>query len=56
MKKGMIKVSVFYPNVEGKTFDMDYYINKHLSLVSESFGDALKGFAIEKGLGGGTPS
>jgi hypothetical protein len=22
---GMIKVSILYPNEEGKTFDMDYY-------------------------------
>jgi uncharacterized protein (TIGR02118 family) len=55
MKKGMIKVSVCYPNSEGKTFDIDYYRNKHLPLVSELLGDALKGLAAEKGLGGGAP-
>jgi hypothetical protein len=25
----MIKVSVFYPNTGGATFDMDYYLTKH---------------------------
>ena len=24
-KKGMVKVTILYPNAEGKTFDMDYY-------------------------------
>ena len=33
MKKGMIKVSVLYPNGEGKNFDMDYYCNQHVQLV-----------------------
>lgn len=55
MNKGMIKVSVFYPNAEGKKFDMDYYCNTHLPLVGELIGDALKGATIEKGLGGATP-
>jgi len=53
MIKGMIKVSVFYPNVEGKTFDMNYYQNKHLHLVTESLGDSLNCFAVDEGLGRG---
>ena len=55
MKKGMIKVSVLYPNGEGKTFDMDYYCNKHVPMVADLLGDAVKGATIEKGLGGGVP-
>ena len=55
MKAGMIKLSVLYPNGEGKTFDMDYYLNKHIPLVSRVLGTSLKGATVEKGLGGGSP-
>jgi uncharacterized protein (TIGR02118 family) len=51
MKKGMIKVSVFYPSGEDKTFDMDYYCNKHVPMVAGLLGDAVKGATVEKGLG-----
>ena len=51
----MIKVSVFYPNEEGKKFDMDYYRNSHIPMVQEKLGDACKGAAIDQGLGGGEP-
>ncbi len=51
----MIKVTVFYPNGDGKTFDIDYYCNKHIPMVQETLGDAIKGVAVEKGLAGGTP-
>lgn len=52
MKKGMIKLSVLYPNGEGKTFDMDYYTNQHLPLVRQLLGDACKGADVEAGLSG----
>lgn len=55
MKKGMIKVSVLYPNGENKTFDMDYYVNKHLPLVGSLLGDKLKGATVEQGIGGAAP-
>jgi uncharacterized protein (TIGR02118 family) len=55
MKKGMIKVSVVYPNSEGKKFDMDYYCNIHVPMVGALLGSALKGATVEKGLGGGAP-
>ncbi len=29
--------NVLYPNVEGATFDMDYYLTKHMPMVSERF-------------------
>ncbi len=55
MKKGMIKVSVMYPAGEGKTFDMDYYCNKHVPMAGGLLGDAVKAVTIEKGMGGGSP-
>jgi len=51
----MCKVSVSYPNGENKTFDMDYYCNTHLPLVSKLLGDSIKGSSVEKGLAGGAP-
>ena len=51
----MIKVSVFYPNGEGKSFDMDYYCDKHIPLVKSNVGEALKSVSVEQGLAGGTP-
>ena len=55
MKKGMIKVSVLYPNGEGKTLDIDYYSNQHVAMIGELLGDAVKGATIEKGLAGAAP-
>lgn len=51
----MTKVSVLYPNGENKTFDMDYYLNKHLPLVGALLGSKLKAATVEKGLGGAAP-
>ena len=55
MKKGMCKVSVAYPAGEGKTFDRDYYMNKHMKLVGDRLGDALKGSMVEYGVSGAAP-
>ena len=55
MKKGMIKVSVLYPNGEGKQFNMDYYSSTHVQLVGKLLGEALKGATIELGLGSAAP-
>lgn len=54
IKKGMIKVTVLYPNGEGKTFDMDYYTKNHMPLMAKFFN--LKIYAIDKGLAGGAPN
>ena len=54
-KKGMVKVTILYPNAEGKTFDMDYYANKHMPMLAELFGESLKGLEIDKGVAGRTP-
>lgn len=53
-EKGMIKVTILYPNEEGKTFDMAYYSSKHMPLVATLFGDALKGYEIDEGMSGRT--
>ena len=54
VKKGMIKVTVLYPNGEGKTFDMDYYTKNHMPLMAKFFN--LKIYAIDKGIAGGAPN
>ena len=55
-KKDLIKVTILYPNSEGKTFNMDYYANKHMPMLDSLFGDALKKLEIDKGISGRTPS
>lgn len=55
MKKGMIKVSILYPNEEGKKFDMDYYCKKHVPMVGKLLGESVTGATVEKGLVGGAP-
>ena len=56
IKKGMIKVTLFYPNGDGKTFDIDYYANKHMPLVKSLLGESVKAIAIDKGLANGVPN
>jgi len=53
IKSGMIKVTILYPNGEGKTFDMDYYVNNHMKMVANLAGDSIKAMSIEKGIAGG---
>lgn len=55
-KKGMIKVTILYPNGEGKTFDMDYYTKKHMPMIATMFGSALKSLSIDKGIASGMPN
>jgi len=55
-KKGMIKVTILYPNGDGKKFDMDYYSNKHMPMIASLLGDSLKGYEIDKGIAGRTPA
>lgn len=38
-EKQMIKVTVFYQNDEGKRFDMEYYLNKHITMVQQKLGE-----------------
>ena len=48
----MIKVTILYPNGDGKTFDMEYYSKKHIPLVASLLGDSLKLATIDKGVAG----
>lgn len=49
----MIQVAVQYPRSGGAKFDMDYYVNKHMPMVAERCGDALKGMTILSGMTAG---
>ncbi len=52
----MIRISVFYATAEGKKFDHDYYVNRHMKRVREclsSFG--LVRTEVDKGMAGGAP-
>ena len=51
----MIKVSVLYPGGPNNTFDMDYYLNRHIPMVRARLGTACKSAAVEQGLGGVAP-
>jgi uncharacterized protein (TIGR02118 family) len=51
----MIKVSVLYPNSPDARFDMAYYVDRHMPMVRDLIGGALKGINVEQGLAGGQP-
>ena len=51
----MVKVSVMYPNHEGTKFDMTYYINRHIPMVRQLLGSALRGVSVEQGISGEEP-
>jgi uncharacterized protein (TIGR02118 family) len=51
----MIKVSVLYPYKEGASFNMDYYVNKHMPMVRDTSGPSCQGIAVEQGLSGPAP-
>jgi uncharacterized protein (TIGR02118 family) len=52
----MFKVTILYPNGDGKIFDMDYYENKHMPMVAGLLGKNLKFYEIDKGIAGRTPT
>jgi uncharacterized protein (TIGR02118 family) len=51
----MIKLSVMYPNQQGKKFDVNYYCERHMRLVQDKFGAAVKGVGVEQGVAGAAP-
>jgi uncharacterized protein (TIGR02118 family) len=53
---GLFKVTILYPDGEGKTFDMDYYEKKHMPMVAGFIGKNLKFYEIDKGISGRTPT
>ncbi|MBG9377975.1 EthD family reductase [Panacibacter sp. DH6] len=55
-EKGMVKVAILYAGGEGKTFDMDYYENKHMPMMAGLLGKNLKFYEIDKGIAGRTPN
>jgi uncharacterized protein (TIGR02118 family) len=53
---GMFKVTILYPNGDDKTFNMDYYENKHMPMVAGFLGKNLKFYEIDRGVAGRTPN
>jgi uncharacterized protein (TIGR02118 family) len=51
----MITVTVLYANQDGASFDHDYYRDKHIPMVAEKLGSALRSTVVERGLAGGSP-
>jgi uncharacterized protein (TIGR02118 family) len=51
----MIKVSVLYPHSGSASFDMKYYLDKHMPMVKAKLGAACKSMAVEQGVAGGSP-
>jgi len=51
----MFKVSVLYPHAPNASFDMNYYVTKHMPMVRDKLGPACKGMAIDQGVAGGAP-
>jgi uncharacterized protein (TIGR02118 family) len=51
---GMFKVTILYPNGEGKSFDMNYYEEKHMPMMAGFIGDNLQFYEIDKGIAGRT--
>lgn len=51
---GMFKITVLYPSGDDKTFNMDYYENKHMPMVAGYLGKNMKFYEIDKGISGRT--
>ena len=49
----MIRYSVMYPNEEGKFFDLDYYITKHMAIVKSL--PEVRGVTVEAGISAKEP-
>lgn len=51
----MIKLSVMYPQQDGKQFNLDYYLKDHMELVQSTWGSLIKDAYVSRGLAGGAP-
>jgi uncharacterized protein (TIGR02118 family) len=51
----MITVNVLYKNSPSIKFNMNYYLDTHIPLLSRLLGSALKGVIVQHGIGGGAP-
>jgi uncharacterized protein (TIGR02118 family) len=50
----MVRISVLYPNEDGKRFDHTYYAQKHLPLVMDHLkGHGMLRYEVDTGLAGG---
>jgi len=51
----MITVTVLYRNSDSVKFNMNYYLDTHMTMLSRLLGSALKGSLVQQGLAGGAP-
>ena len=51
----MVRLTILYPNSEGKKFDKEYYINTHIPLSLKLQGTAVKHVSVEFGFSAGLP-
>jgi uncharacterized protein (TIGR02118 family) len=51
----MFSVNVLYPNSDAIQFNMNYYLDKHIPMVSKLLGSALTGVIVQQGSGGAAP-
>ena len=51
----MITVNVLYRHSDSIKFNMNYYLDTHMPLISKLLGSALKGALVQQGMGGGAP-
>ena len=52
----MVRLTVMYPKTADSTFDLDYYLTKHMPLARERLSTSgLTATHIDEGLGGGAP-
>jgi hypothetical protein len=52
----MVRLAVMYPKTADSTFDLDYYLTKHMPLARERLSTSgLTATHIDEGLGGGAP-
>jgi uncharacterized protein (TIGR02118 family) len=51
----MITVNVLYRNTDSFKFNMNYYLDTHMPMISTLLGSALKGALVQQGTGGGAP-
>jgi len=43
-------ITVLYPNTPGVTFDFDYYLNHHATLIERLYGDGIARIELRRGV------
>ena len=51
----MITVNVLYRHSDSIRFNMNYYLDTHMPMISKLLGSALKGVLVQQGIAGGPP-